>query len=73
MQVKHVLTLTTVIVMGLITGCSDKPKEPPKMPMVNDANCTIDKIAKVDPAVRQQFADACARRGVFKPSTGKAY
>ncbi len=42
--------------------------------MVNDENCKLENIKKIqDEKVRQTFADACARRGGFKSSSEKAY
>ncbi|MCW5239099.1 entry exclusion lipoprotein TrbK [Verminephrobacter eiseniae] len=63
------------LVAALVAGCDNKP-EPPKvadMPQVNDENCKPENEAKVDASVRQQFADACFRRGSFKPSTGRTW
>lgn len=76
MKVNKALALASAaLVAALVAGCDNKP-EPPKavdMPQVSDENCKPENVAKVDASVRQQFADACARRGSFKPSTGKTY
>ena len=71
-------TLTTAaLVAAVLAGCApDAPEEPTQegMPVVNDANCKLENIKKIqDEKVRQAFGDACARRGGFKPSTGKTY
>lgn len=71
-------TLTTAaVVAALLTGCApDALEEPEKeeMPVMNDENCKLENIKKIqDEKVRQAFADACARRGDFKPSSGKTY
>ncbi|KAI5912060.1 entry exclusion lipoprotein TrbK [Azoarcus sp. PA01] len=72
------LTLTAAALMGaLVTGCAPDASEEPKkeeMPVVNDENCKLENIKKIqDEKVRQAFADACARRGDFKSSSGKTY
>ncbi|MCS4511834.1 entry exclusion lipoprotein TrbK [Xylophilus ampelinus] len=63
------------LVAALVAGCDNKPKPAATvaMPEVNDKNCKPGNVAKVDASVRQQFADACARRGSFKPSTGRTW
>lgn len=65
------------LVVALLSGCSqDAPEEPRKeeMPVVSDENCKFENIKKIqDEKVRQTFADACARRGGFKSSSGKTY
>lgn len=74
MKTNKALALAALVAAS-IAGCDNKPKLPAAvaMPEVNDENCKPDNVAKVDASVRQQFADACARRGSFKPSTGKTY
>lgn len=71
-------TLTAAaLVAALLVGCGPNvPEERQKeeMPVVNDENCKLENIKKIqDEKVRQALADACARRGDFKPSTGKTY
>jgi entry exclusion lipoprotein TrbK len=64
-------------VIVLLSGCSpDTAEEPTKdeMPVVNDENCRPENIKKIqEEKMRRTFADACARRGDFKPSSGKNY
>jgi len=76
MKVKKITTLVSaVFVAVLVAGCDSKtePSQGLNMPQVSDENCKPEKVAKMEASVRQQFADACSRRGSFKPSTGKAY
>lgn len=65
------------LVVALLSACSPDATEEPKkeeMPVVNDENCKLENIKKIqNEKVRQTFADACARRGDFKPSSGKTY
>lgn len=65
------------LVIAILSGCSpDAPEEQKKveMPVVNDENCKLESIKKIpDEKARQTFADACARRGGFKASSGKTY
>ncbi|WP_127170733.1 entry exclusion lipoprotein TrbK [Xanthomonas euvesicatoria] len=49
------------LVVVLVAGC-DKPAIPP-MPEVNDTNCQIEAIKKIeDRATREKFAGLCSRR-----------
>ena len=76
MKVKKIMTLVSaVFVAVLVAGCDSKTElsQDLNMPQVSDENCKPEKVAKVDTSIRQQFADACSRRGSFKSSTGKAY
>ena len=51
----------------LVAGCDNKPVIPP-MPEVNDSNCQIEAIKKIeDRATREKFAGLCSRRS---PSAG---
>ncbi len=46
----------------LVVGCDNRPAIPP-MPEVNDTNCQIDAIKKIeDRATREKFAGLCSRR-----------
>lgn len=75
------LTLTAMLLatcMAVGTGCDNKPQPAPPsapvaLPEVNNDNCKSENIAKLDPAVRQPFADACFRSGTYKPSSGKTW
>jgi len=56
----------TMLLVGLVamlaTGCDSKPAIPP-MPEVNDTNCRIEAIKKIeDRATREKFAGLCSRR-----------
>lgn len=73
---KHLLTLTsTTLVAIFITACSpDAPPAPKEMPAVNEENCKTHNILKMeDSPERQKFADACFRRGEYKPSSGRTW
>ncbi len=58
----------------LISGCSEQ-----KMPEVNDFNCQIGNIKKIeDKAMQENFSSKCLRRGnpragEFKPSPEKTW
>lgn len=58
----------------LLTGCFDE-----KMPEVNDTNCQIENIKKIEnKAMQQDFATKCLRRGnprsgEFKASPNKEW
>lgn len=67
---KTIPMIVAAALAATLAGCGK-----PAMPEVNDANCTLDNIKKIeDQAVRQQFAHLCAVRptdpkaGEFKPS-----
>lgn len=47
---------------ALLAGCDNKPATLP-MPVVDDTNCQIEKIKKIeDKATRETFAGLCSRR-----------
>lgn len=53
------ITLLTAL---LLAGC-DSPPNPPVMPEVNDANCTLESIMQIqDKSAREQFASQCSHR-----------
>lgn len=55
------------LVVVLVAGCDNKPVIPP-MPEVNDSNCQIEAIKKIeDRTAREKFAGLCSRRS---PSAG---
>ncbi len=60
----------TMMLAGLVVvvaGCGNKPAIPP-MPEVNDINCQIEAIKKIeDRATREKFAGLCSRRS---PASG---
>lgn len=50
------------LVAVLVAGCDNKPAIPP-MPEVNETNCQIEAIKKIeDRATREKFAGQCSRR-----------
>ena len=56
----------TMLLVGLtaalLAGCDNKPATMP-MPEVNDTNCQIETIRKIeDKAARETFAGLCSRR-----------
>ena len=56
----------TMLLVGLaaalLAGCDNKPATLP-MPVVDDTNCQIEKIKKIeDKATRETFAGLCSRR-----------
>lgn len=49
-------------VVALVASCDNKPAIPP-MPEVNNTNCQIEAIKKIeDRATREKFAGLCSRR-----------
>lgn len=76
MKFNKAMTLVSALFVAVLgVGCDSKTElqQGLNMPLVNDENCKPEKLAKVDASVRQQFVDACSRRGSFKASTGKTY
>ena len=77
MTVKIVVLALLVGLIGV--GCApEAPKKTPtdqtiEKPTVSDANCRSDNLARMDPRVRQSFADDCARSGTFKPNSGRTW
>ncbi|CCJ49549.1 Putative entry.exclusion protein TrbK, partial [Bordetella parapertussis Bpp5] len=62
---KKTMLLTGLVVV--VAGCDNKPAIPP-MPEVNDTNCQIEAIKKIeDRATREKFAGLCSRRS---PASG---
>lgn len=54
--------LLTGLVAVLVAGCDNKPAIPP-MPEVNDTNCQIEAIKRIDDrTTREKFAGLCSRR-----------
>jgi entry exclusion lipoprotein TrbK len=59
---KKTMLLAGLVVVVLVAGCDNKPAIPP-MPEVNDTNCQIEAIKKIeDRATRENFAGLCSRR-----------
>jgi entry exclusion lipoprotein TrbK len=68
--------VTLLTLAAAVAGCNSKAESPAKaadMPQVNQENCKTDNVKKLDADVRQQFADACFKRGTFKPSKPVAW
>lgn len=59
--------MKTALLAGLLmilAGCDNEPPKP-VIPEVNDANCQMAKIMKIeDRATREEFAGRCSRRAV---------
>lgn len=70
---RWVSLVVAALLLGLIGGCSPDPSTT-EMPVVNDQNCDVQNIKKIeDKAMRQRFAGQCARRGGFAPSTQRKW
>jgi entry exclusion lipoprotein TrbK len=71
------LSLTVLLVIFVAAGCGEKPESAPPapaaLPEVNNENCKTENIAKLDPSIRQHFADACFKSGTYKPSSGRTW
>ena len=58
---------------ALAAGCDNKPALK-AMPEVNDENCKLEYVQKIeDKGMQQDFAGKCSRRGTFKPSEPKKW
>ncbi|MDB5890172.1 MAG: trbK [Polaromonas sp.] len=58
------ILIFAVLVTALLDGCDTKTVPHP-LPIVNDANCQMETINKIeDRAAREQFAGLCSRRSV---------
>jgi len=63
---KEMKTIFLFITVTLFIGCNKKPV----MPEVNDANCKVALIMKIeDKATRQEFAGLCSRRSGIRKTT----
>ncbi|MDX6018634.1 entry exclusion lipoprotein TrbK [Shewanella indica] len=62
---------------ALLSGCFSEDtgaETVTVLPEVNNANCKKEIIMAIEPkSAREEFAGKCARRGTFKPSTGKTW
>lgn len=68
------LTVTFFMVLAIMACSPEAPQDSKEKPIVNDENCKPGNITNIkDKSVREAFADACFRRGDFKPSTGKTW
>jgi entry exclusion lipoprotein TrbK len=66
------LTVAALVTV-LVTACSPGTA-PQDRPALNDEHCKPDALAKIeDQGVRERFADACVRRGGFKPSANQPW
>ena len=65
--------IMTAALVTLAAGCDNKSALQ-TTPEVNDENCMLANIQKIeDKGMQQKFAGQCARRGTFKPSPKKDY
>lgn len=67
---KVVQILISASAMSLLFGCSE-----PEMPEVNDTNCKLENIKKLENrAMQQEFSSKCLRRsGGFRESSGESF
>ena len=74
MYVRKALTLAlSAALSALAAVCGNKPALQ-AMPEVNDENCKLENIQKIEEkGMQQEFAGKCARRGTFKPSEPKKW
>ena len=74
MNLRKVSTLALAAALAaLAAGCDNKPALQ-TMPEVNDENCKLGNVQKIeDKGMQQDFAGKCARRGTFKPSEPKKW
>lgn len=77
MRKSHRTVVVGVVVM-ICAACSppdghEAPVSTVAPPAVNEQNCKRGYIETLDPSIRTKFADACFRRGAFRPSAGQSY
>ena len=74
MHLRKALTLALAAALAVLAaGCDNKPALQ-AMPEVNDENCKLENVQKIeDKGMQQDFAGKCARRGTFKPSEPKKW
>jgi|APTNR8051073442_1049403.scaffolds.fasta_scaffold00193_14 entry exclusion lipoprotein TrbK len=74
MHLRKALTLALAAALAVLAaGCDNKPALQ-AMPEVNDENCKLENIQKIEEkGMQQEFAGKCARRGTFKPSEPKKW
>lgn len=74
MYLRKALTLALAAALAALSaGCDNKPALQ-AMPEVNDENCKLENIQKIEEkGMQQEFAGKCARRGTFKPSEPKKW
>lgn len=74
MHLRKALTLALAAALAVLAaGCDNKPALQ-VMPEVNDENCKLENIQKIEEkGMQQEFAGKCARRGTFKPSEPKKW
>lgn len=66
---KTLQILTVASAAILMSGCFDEA-----MPEVNDTNCLVENIKKIeDRTMQQEFSSKCLRRGGFKESSGESF
>lgn len=64
MNKTNISTLTLIILSMTLIGC-EKPE--PKLPEVNNENCTMEKIKKLDKRIMKEFGTKCSTRRIYKP------
>ncbi len=73
MFTNHFNRLFLVSILAFLTGCWESD-----MPEVNEQNCLMENIKKLDEEIKQEFASKCLRRvntraGEFKESPQKEW
>lgn len=66
---KTLQILTVATAAAFLPGCFEE-----KMPEVNDTNCQLENIKKLDSRELQaEFSSKCLRRSGFKESSGESF
>jgi entry exclusion lipoprotein TrbK len=65
------ILIFAVLITAMLGGCDNKPASQ-ALPAVNDTNCQIEMIKKIeDKTTREQFAGLCSRRSIGIAPTEK--
>ena len=74
MYLRKALTLALAAALAALAARCDNKPALQAMPEVNDENCKLENIQKIEEkGMQQEFAGKCARRGTFKPSEPKKW
>lgn len=70
------MTIRMIMMLALTavaSGCDNQPALQ-AMPEVNNENCKLENIQRIDNKdTQKEFAGKCSRRGTFKPSEPKQW
>lgn len=74
LTMRHCYLLLPLILFIIATAYADDKAKATTLPVVNDINCKIENIKKIEnKEARQAFAGLCIRRGEFVKSQPKVW